>query len=104
MFKRIKALLTRPKTAQKKGHDLPVLPGSKEELDPDGYFIVSLPIRFKVENSPLATFSERAVRGYRKESFRQLQEIKQSIFYPMDNGKLRVFPPTPEEKDKKRRN
>ena len=86
------------------GKNLPLKAGSRNQLDPDGVFAITLPISFQVDTSPLATFSERAIRAYRTAAIAHLKLVKDSIFHPQQNGSLRIYPPAEDEGDKKRRN
>lgn len=104
MFKRIFSRILGRKVKEGGKKDSPSNTGSIDKLNPDGVFQITLPITFDVQTAPLQTFSERAIREYRRAVIAAIWEAKRSIFQPQPNGRLRIYAPTAAEDDKKRRN
>lgn len=77
------------------------LPEPSDKLNPEADFQIGIPIIVNIPVSPIETFSERAVKALRTENIKMAKKFKGTIFQPMPNGKLRVYPP---EGDGKRKN
>lgn len=78
---------------KRKGRIAPEPKKPKEpELDLSGDFRIVVPINVIIPISPLETFSQRVIKEYDIQQSLVRKNVRSSIFQPLPNGKLRIYP------------